>query len=137
MSPGVAGEPRWLTRVGIEAIHADQIREHGGDFGLRDEDLLESALSRPRNRFHYEPENCDVYALAASYAFGLAKNHPFVDGNKRVAFVAMALFLELNGHRLEAEEVEAAEIIDELAEQAGEGEEWLAGWIEENSVVQK
>ena len=124
-------EPRWLTRAIIEAIHADQVREHGGEFGLRDEGLLESALARPRQRFHYAPDDCDLYGLAAVYAFGLAKNHPFVDGNKRVAFVAMALFLELNGRTLETGEAEAARVILDLAAGTLDDELALARWLED------
>jgi death-on-curing family protein len=78
-------EPRWLTRAIVEAVHTDQIRQHGGSFGVRDGALLESALARPRNRWHYEPE-VDVSELGAAYAYGIAKNHPFIDGNKRAAF---------------------------------------------------
>lgn len=124
-------EPRWLTRTVIEALHADQIREHGGEFGLRDEGLLESALARPGHRFHYAQDDCDVYFLAAAYAFGLAKNHPFVDGNKRVAFVTMTLFLELNGRTLEADEAEAARMIFDLAAGALEHEVTPSRWLEE------
>lgn len=125
-------EPRWLTRAVVEAVHADQIREHGGEFGLRDAGLLESALARPRHRFHYAPDDSDVFVLAASYAFALAQNHPFVDGNKRVAFVAMALFLELNGQRLEADEAQAAQMILDVAAGTLTGEDTLARWLQEH-----
>ena len=107
-------EPRWLALVHILAIHSDQIQAHGGSLGLRDRGLLESALERPRNRFHYEPTS-DLPSLAASYGFGIAKNHPFVDGNKRVAFQAMYLFLGLNGLRIDASEEEVVAAILSLA----------------------
>ena len=96
-------EPAWLNRTIIEALHADQIREHGGQLGLRDAGLLESALARPQNVWTYEPD-ADLQVLAAQYGLGLAKNHAFLDGNKRVAFVAMNVFLILNGLEIEAPE---------------------------------
>lgn len=96
-------EPVWLERSVVEALHAAQIREHGGRASLRDEGLLESALARPQHMWSYE-ESADLAALAAEYAFGLAKNHPFLDGNKRVAFVAANVFLILNGQEIEAPE---------------------------------
>jgi death-on-curing protein len=89
-------EPRWVPRLVIEAIHVDQVREHGGLIGIRDENALESALARARQRWTYEPD-ADLPRLAADYAFGIARNHPFRDGNKRVAFVAAVTFLGLNG----------------------------------------
>lgn len=108
------------------AVHDAQIAEHGGGQGVRDEGLLEAALDRPRNLFHYgEP---DMAALAAAYAYGLAKNHPFVDGNKRTSFVACELFLALNGHELTMDDTEA--VTTWLALAAGElEEEELAGRI--------
>jgi death on curing protein len=113
-------EPRWLSAIMIRAIHTSQAKEHGGSLGLRDPGLLDSALDRPRNRFHYESES-DLFDLAAAYGFGLARNHPFVDGNKRVAFQAMYVFLGLNGYRIEAEEPEVVRIVLALA--AGELQE--------------
>jgi len=89
-------EPRWVPRLVVEAVHVDQVREHGGLIGIRDENGLESALARARQRWIYEPE-ADLPRLAADYAFGIARNHPFRDGNKRVAFVAAMTFLGLNG----------------------------------------
>ena len=89
-------EPRWVPRLVLEAVHLDQLREHGGRPGLRDEHALESALARPRQKWSYEPAS-DLAALAAAYAFGIARNHPFIDGNKRAAFLAMMVFLGLNG----------------------------------------
>jgi len=123
-------EPRWLAAVHILAIHSDQIQAHGGSLGLRDRGLLESALERPRNRFHYETD-ADLASLAAAYGFGTAKNHPFVDGNKRVAFQAMYLFLGLNGFRIDASEEEVVAIILSLA--AGDlHEPSLATWLRDH-----
>jgi len=113
--------------VHILAIHSDQIKAHGGTPGLRDRGLLESALERPRNRVHYDPD-ADLAALAAAYGFGLANNHPFVDGNKRVSFQAMYLFLGLNCFRIEAPEEEVVALILSLA--AGQlDESELASWL--------
>jgi death on curing protein len=125
-------EPRWLTFSVVLAIHADQISKHGGSGGLRDRGLLESALERPRTRFHYEPDS-DLAGLAASYGFGIAKNHPFVDGNKRVAFQAMYVFLGLNGLRIESPEEEVVALVLSLA--GGQTDEpQLASWLRENTV---
>ena len=123
-------EPRWLAVVHILAIHSDQIQAHGGSLGLRDRGLLESALERPRNRLHYDP-GADLPTLAAAYGFGLANNHPFVDGNKRVAFQAMYLFLGLNGFRIEAPEEEVVAVILSLA--SGDLDEpGLADWLRDH-----
>ncbi len=99
--------------------------------GLRDEDVLESALNRPRHRYHYEPRT-DTSALAAAYGFGLARNHPYHDGNKRVAFVVMAVFLGLNGHEVIATEQEVVAVMLELAS-GTLAEESLAEWIRTHS----
>jgi death-on-curing protein len=98
----------------IDVIHQAQLREHGGTPGVRDDKLLESALARPQHKFAYT-KNADWAILAAAYVFGLAKNHGFVDGNKRVAFVAAYVFLGLNGYDLEATEPEVAATIDGVA----------------------
>ena len=98
-------EPLWLTRAIVEVLHEEQIREHGGQHGVRDEGLLESALPRPPHRWSYERET-DLAALAAEYGVGLAKNYAFLDGNKRTAFVATNVFLILNGFEIEAPEPE-------------------------------
>jgi death-on-curing protein len=120
-------EPRWLSSVHILSIHADQIQAHGGSLGIRDRGLLESALERPRNRLRYQPDS-DLASLAAAYGFGLSSNHPFVDGNKRVAFQAMYLFLGLNGLRIDSSEEEVVTLIMALA--SGElDESTLAAWI--------
>jgi death-on-curing protein len=126
----VTGEPVWLSRALISAIHDEQIAEHGGSPGLRDEGLLESALARPRNLAAYGKP--DLAALAAAYAFGLARNHPFVDGNKRTAFVAAELFLDLNGHDLVASDEDCVTAMLSLA--AGEtSEAEFAAWLRARS----
>jgi len=123
-------ETRWLTREIVLAAHTRSLRDHGGADGVRDDGMLMSAIDRPKNLAAYgEP---DVFALAASYAFGLAKNHPFVDGNKRTAYLSAYVFLGLNGQELDADESEAAAITLDLA--AGEvSEEEFAQWLKANS----
>ncbi len=112
---------RWLSREVLLAVHEEQLAEHGGATGVRDEALFDSSLARPR-----QLANCgepDIADLAAAYAFGLVRNHPFVDGNKRTGFVAAQVFLRLNGHRIQAPHVDcvlttltlAASDIDEAA----------------------
>lgn len=108
-------EPVWLSRAVVEALHADQVREHGGQLGLRDAGLLESALARPQHVWAYE-EDVDLVMLAAEYGFGLAKNHAFLDGNKRVAFVATNVFLILNGFEIDASEPEVVDTILRVAD---------------------
>jgi death-on-curing protein len=98
-------EPLWLTRLVVEAVHFDQIREHGGLHGLRDEGLLESALARSQHKWTYK-RRPDLASLAAAYGYGLVRNHPFRDGNKRIAFLAMVVFLGLNGFDLDADEMD-------------------------------
>lgn len=121
---------RFLDRAIILAVHEEQLAQHGGGVGLRDEGLLESALARAENLAAYNPD-ADAAALAAAYAFGIAKNHPFIDGNKRTAFVAMELFLMDNGFVLTASDEDALMTMLQLA--AGEmGEEEYAGWIRRN-----
>ena len=120
-------EPTWLDRPIVEALHADQILEHGGSLGIRDEGLLESALARPQQKWHYEP-GTDLATLAAAYAFGIAKNHPFIDGNKRAALVAAYTFLAINGLELEAPEPEAVNVILGTAD-GSLPEADLASWI--------
>jgi death-on-curing protein len=93
-------EPRWLSRLVVDAIHADQLRQHGGLPGVRDENVLESALARPRQKWAYDPAS-DLALLAAAYAFGLVRNHPYRDGNKRIGFLVLATFLGINSHDLD------------------------------------
>lgn len=113
------------------AIHDDQIAVHGGAYGLRDEGLLSSALARPRDRWGYERAN--LFSLAAAYGYGIAKNHPFVDGNKRTAFQVAYAFLRVTGYALVAPEPEVVLTMQSLA--AGElSEEQFAGWLQAKSV---
>jgi death-on-curing protein len=122
-------EPRWLSVELIKDMHAEQLALFGGPPGLRDQGALESALGRPINRWHYGSQ--DLAGLAAAYAFGLARNHAFVDGNKRIAFAAMMVFLRLNGIRFAPPPPEATAIMIALA--AGEiVEDGLARWIADN-----
>jgi len=116
----------WLDRAVLIAAHDEQLAEHGGAAGFRDEGLFDSALARPLNLAAYEsPDAC---ALAASYAVGLAKNHPFVDGNKRIAFIAMELFLWLNGFELVVSDAEC--VLVTLSVAASEWDEaTLAAWL--------
>jgi death-on-curing protein len=126
-------EPRWLTRDQVVAIHLSQVREHGGSHGLRDVGLLESAVARPRNVWHYDPE-ADVITLAGALAFALIRNPPFVDGNKRVGLMSAYTFLLLNGWELQAGEPEAVMVIRDIA--AGElGEPELTAWLRQRSVA--
>ncbi|HWG05389.1 MAG TPA: type II toxin-antitoxin system death-on-curing family toxin [Beijerinckiaceae bacterium] len=122
-------EPKWLTSEMIVAIHEAQLIEHGGGSGLRDLGMLESALERPRNKWTYE--NVDLASLAAAYGYAMAKNHPFIDGNKRTALMAIFTFLGLNDIDFDVLEAEFATIILALA--AGEvSEESLGRWIRDN-----
>ncbi len=122
---------RWVDRGALVLLHDESLAEHGGRAGLRDEGLLESALGRPRNLAAYGTP--DVADLAASYAVGLAKNHAFVDGNKRAAFLAMGLFLYLNGRRLVATQADATLTMLNVAAGAID-EAALAAWIRRSSV---
>ncbi len=106
-------EPRWLPKDLILAVHDLQLAEHGGARGVGDQGLLESALARPQNLFAYGES--DVAALAGAYAFGIARNHPFIDGNKRTAFVACELFLAANGYELAASDEECLAMMLALA----------------------
>jgi death-on-curing protein len=125
-------QPRWLTLVAVDLLHRGSIERYGGSHGVRDVALIESALSRPFNRWMYAPA-CDLSDLAASYAYGLAKNHGYVDGNKRIAFVAMGVFLYLNGLLLEAADDDAIAAMIGVA--SGErSEDELAEWIRRRIV---
>jgi death-on-curing protein len=122
-------EPKWLTYDQVIAIHSRQLRRFGGATGLRDEGLLRSALERPVNKWHYE--KAELPEIAAAYAFGLAKNHAFVDGNKRMAFLSMMIFLRRNGVGFAPDQAQAAMMILSLA--AGEvSEASLARFIRDN-----
>lgn len=116
----------WLLSEVLVAVHEEQLAEHGGGAGTRDAGLLDSALARPRQLAHYGQP--DAAALAASYGYGIARNHPFIDGNKRTAFVAVELFLELNGFSLTADDGDC--VLTTLKLAAGELEESsFADWI--------
>jgi death on curing protein len=120
-------EPRWLDRRAILLLQAEALAAHGGVSGLRDAALLDSALSRPVNQFLYDPD-ADVAQLAAAYGFALAKNHAFADGNKRIAFIATALFLRRNGYRLVSEPLDEIRTMMDLAA-GGFSEKDFASWI--------
>lgn len=121
-------EPVWLTKGMLEFMHADQIRAHGGQHGLRDPGLLESALARAQNAWAYREDDVDLPGLAAEYAFGLIKNHPFLDGNKRIGFVAANVFLLLNGLEIEVDEPEAVDAVLRVADGRLD-KDGLAAWI--------
>ena len=124
-------EPIWINLRVIKAYHDRQINEHGGLPGLRDEGLLVSAISRPENAYHYFSPKPDVAELAAAYGFGLAKNHPFNDANKRTALIAMRLFLKLNGYDLAASPEDRYKTSISVAASATIADE-LAQWIRKN-----
>jgi death-on-curing protein len=122
-------EPLWLTAMEVRDFHAEQLAIYGGPPGVRDESSFESALGRPQNKWHDETQ--DFAHLAAAYAYGIARNHPFVDGNKRAAMMAMIIFLRLNGIPFKPKVPEAAAAILALA--AGEiDESGLTRWIRDN-----
>lgn len=119
-------EPTWVREAVALAVHDRQLAEHGGGIGLRDAGGLDSALARPRNRWEYGED--DFAVLTAAYAFGIARNHPFADGNKRTAWVVANLFLDLNGFELTFDEADAIDTVERLA--AGElSEDELADWF--------
>jgi death on curing protein len=125
-----AVEPAWLDRRRIVAIHSTQIREHGGTDGIRDEARLESAIARPRSHALYT--DARVPELAAVYALAIARNHPFIDGNKRTAFVALELFLAKNGHSFDASDADA--VLTMLAMAAGDiTDDAFIEWVRTNS----
>jgi death on curing protein len=124
-------EPEWVSKAVVLALHEEQLAEHGGSPGLRDEGLLESALGKPQNLLSYgEPDLAD---LAAAYAVGLAKNHPFIDGNKRVSNVVTLTFLLLNGSDLKAEDAEQVRVWLAIAD-GTMSEEHAANWIRKRMV---
>ena len=126
-------EPIWLLREFVIAVHERLIAEYGGSPGLRDEGLLESALARPMHLFNYG--NPSLAEMSASYAVGIAKNHAFVDGNKRTAFVAAAVFLQRNGLRLNASEAEATVAMLRVAE-GSLSEKQLARWLDRHTMAE-
>lgn len=124
---------RWISLPATLAIHDAQIAEHGGPPGVRDIDLLISALERPRNLAAYSPQNIEAHKLAAAYAWGIARNHPFIDGNKRTAYVVSFLFLSLHGIGITASRTERVRIFQNLAE-GGLDQNELADWFREHSI---
>jgi death-on-curing protein len=129
----VTSQPRWISKKALLLLHEESLSEFGGARGLRDEGLLESALARPLNTHAYNPA-ATLAELAASYCYGIAKNHAFLDGNKRAAFLSVGLFLAINGYRLTASQVDAIETV--LGVAAGTvSERELALWIAQNSKV--
>jgi len=125
-------EPCWISKMALLLLHEESLAEFGGASGLRDEGLLDSALARRRNTRSYNAGST-IADLAASYGFGFAKNHAFVDGNKRAAFLSIGLFLAINGHKLKPDQVDAIQTI--LAVASGElDEQGLSAWIAKNSI---
>jgi death on curing protein len=126
-------EPRWIHRPAVLGMHEEQLKEHGGPEGVRDLGLLESALARPKNLFAYSEQPSSLARLAAAYAKGIVANHPFVDGNKRTAFVVSLTFLLLNGLKVTATKEDRILTFWKLA--AGElNEDDLAQWFERNTA---
>jgi death-on-curing protein len=120
-------EPEWVLKSVVLALHDEQLAEHGGRVGLRDEGLLDSALARPKNAFAFAAET-DLATLAAAYAIAIAKNHPFIDGNKRVSNVVTFMFLALNGRNLQADASEQVRVWLAIAN-GSMSEEQVADWI--------
>ena len=125
-------EPLWVSRTAVDAMHYDQLQQHGGMRGIKDENALESALGRPRHKWVYEP-SVDLADLAAAYGYGLATNHGYGDGNKRVAFAVMYTFLGINGWEIDAPEPEVVQVMLEVADHR-RNESALAVWIREHVV---
>jgi death-on-curing protein len=121
-------DPIWISRELVLAIHKRQLSEHGGIDGVRDVGLLDSALARPRQQFADADPTPDICGLAAAYAFGIARNHPFLDGNKRSAFVVCRVFLVLNGEDVEADKTALYDTFLRLAE-GSLSEDELANWL--------
>jgi len=125
-------QPRWISKKALLLLHAESLAEFGGASGLRDEGLLDSALARPQNIHACQPE-CNLAELAAAYGFGIAKNHAFVDGNKRAAFLGIGLFLAINGYQLMATQVAAIQTMLNVAS-SEMNEAALASWIKANII---
>ena len=126
-----SNEPAWCSKKLVLAMHAETLRQFGGTAGLRDEGRLESALSRPQNRYAFADPS--LFELAAAYCHGIVRNHPFVDGNKRTGLLSARAFLFRNGHRLDPDEADMVRVVERVA--SGEvSEEELAQWIEQNTV---
>jgi len=128
----MTAEPRWISKKALLLLHQESLATFGGAPGLRDEGLLDSALARPQNTHAYKADST-MADLAAAYGFGLARNHAFVDGNKRVAFLAIGIFLAINGLKLVSAQFDAIETM--LAVAAGElDERGLSAWIHQHTV---
>ena len=126
-------EPKWISKKALLLLHEESLAEFGGARGLRDDGLLDSALARPRNAHAYNDETT-LAQLAASYGFGIARNHPFIDGNKRSAFMSIGLFLMINGHRLAADQTDAITTILGVAN-GDIDERALSAWIAAHLAV--
>ena len=124
-------EPTWVTEKIVLAIHEDQLAQHGGSSGIGDENLLGASLARPKHLFAYG--NPTIFDLAAAYGYGLAKNHPFIDGNKRTAFMVMYTFLGLNDYWLEVSEIEVVVKMEGLTMNT-ETQESIALWLSNNTT---
>ncbi|TGN11721.1 type II toxin-antitoxin system death-on-curing family toxin [Leptospira ilyithenensis] len=124
-------ESKWLSKKIAEAIHLDQIKQHGGLLGIRDEGLLESALDRSKNIWHYKPKS-SIFELTASLGIGIAKNHPFIDGNKRTSFLLMFVFLASNGFTIETSEEDVVKVMLKVADGSIKEDE-LATWLKKSS----
>lgn len=125
-------EPRWLTPAIVRALHSEALARFGGASGIRDEAVLESALARPHHAFAYGRDP-SLFDLAAAYGYGIIRNHPFVDGNKRAGILAIAVFLHINGWRFDPHQTDEIRIIRAVA--AGEvGETDVATWVEANAT---
>lgn len=124
-------EPYWVRLNIVLQIHSDQIIEHGGDDRIRDVNLLQSALAKPENIFAYNL-TADVQQLAAAYGFGISQNHPFIDGNKRTAYVCMETFLPINGHTIVANQDEKYDMVIKLASGSIKENE-LSEWLRANT----
>lgn len=124
-------EPKWIPLAVVMAIHEAQLAQHGGGVGVRDQCLLESALARPQ-QIHAYTDEPPIHRFAAAYAFGLAKNHAFVDGNKRTAWVVCATFLEVNGRHVTATQADVVTTMLGVAD-SSISEETFAVWLEQNS----
>jgi death-on-curing protein len=125
-------EPRWVSKRAVLALHEEQLAEHGGSSGIREESLLDSALAKPQNVFAYG-DDPDIFRLAASYAYGIARNHAFVDGNKRTALVVSMLFLNLNGWDTTASKTDEYDTYFRLAEGSLKEDE-LTAWLTRHAV---
>lgn len=124
-------EPTWITEKIVLAIHEDRLAQHGGSLGIRDENLLGASLARPKHLFAYS--NPDIFDLAAAYGYEITNNHPFIDGNKRTAFMIIYTFLGLNNYWLEVDEIEVVLKMEALAMNT-ETQESIALWLRNNTI---